>query len=113
MKEQKKCPKCKSSKIGEKDIHDDMDGTLHCFKCDAKFDKWTKGSQRRITRNVAKFDHEDECKGRKESIGHRFERGMEIHSGWFCKSCDRLMMGGKMWKYINDCSRVDAFMHIG
>lgn len=39
-RENKHCPYCCSSNIGEKDFHDDMDGRLYCFDCREKFDRW-------------------------------------------------------------------------
>jgi len=65
--------------------------------------------RRELSTDVAHFDHEDKCEGTKESIGQTIlPGGMMKHKGWFCKDCNRLMMGGKMWKFIAECSRKEV-----
>jgi len=66
-----------------------------------------------IKNNVCKFVHEVDCKERKMSIGHRYELGVQIHQGWFCSGCNRLMLSGKMFKYLLDCPREEVAMKIG
>jgi hypothetical protein len=38
----KKCTKCKKGTYAETEFHDDMDGTLHCTKCNTMVNRYTK-----------------------------------------------------------------------
>lgn len=45
MREQTRCPKCKSKKVGENSIYDDWDGMITCLnvKCKYRFKRWIGG----------------------------------------------------------------------
>ncbi len=63
---------------------------------------------------VALFAHEDECKGEYKSIGgHRMSGLVYVNHGHFCSGCKRLMIDGKMFKYLFECPREKVFTNIG